>query len=56
MKPITSGVSSATCALGGRFHSGIGGRSAADCAAAAARGKFSTIGKLVAGVDGLYFG
>jgi len=43
VKPIKRGVDSLTCGEGGRFHSGIGGRSAEELALAA-RGKLSIIG------------
>jgi hypothetical protein len=49
------GVDSETWGEGGVFHDGIGGRSAAECAAAA-RGKLSTIGGLVVVGDFRYFG
>ena len=48
MNPIKRGVCSGTCGSGGRFHEGIGGRSAAEWAAAA-RGKLSTIGGGIGG-------
>ena len=48
------GVFSGIQGLGRRFHSGIEGSLATECAAAAS-GKLSSIGKLLLRVTGLYF-
>lgn len=55
VNPMKSGVLSGTCSAGGMLQIGIGGSSAAECAAPAS-GKLSTIGRAFGAVFGLYFG